>query len=137
MSDGVIITSYLFDDWSKFPWDYLGMSVPMVGNVHSYLCSVLYREVAPKYQGFMVGNPSWREVKNMARKSNESILGDIVDYCESLYTYPKSEKPNTAQQVLDFLRKVPKYKEQVQLKLDSLYSQGLITVPSHMLRIKK
>jgi hypothetical protein len=77
-----------------------------------------------------------RELKNMSRKSGEKIMENIVNYSENLYAMNSSEKPNKAQQVLSFLRMVPEFREHVQKTLDRLYGEGLITIPSHLLRTK-
>lgn len=123
---------HLFDDYRRFPWDVLGLSVPKAGPVHSYLTSILAPWGDDLYKEFMRALPSWREVQRAALASESQVLTEIVSYCSRLYALRPSERTDVAQEVLDFLFRHGDFRRYVQKTLDRLYLQGLISVSADM-----
>jgi hypothetical protein len=125
-------TDYLFSSYRRFPWDILGLTVPKVGPVHSYLTSILAPWGEDSYREFMRGSPSWREVQRAARVSGSQVLVDIASYCSQLYELRPSDRADVAQEVLNFLFRNSDFRLYVQKTLDRLYLQDLILVPEQV-----
>lgn len=122
---------HLFDDHTRFPWDVVGLTVPKIGSVHSYLCSTLAPWAEPAFQDFMRNTPSRRELARAAKAAG-GVIADIFNYCEVIYELPQSERVDTAHEVLGFLARHRGFRDHVQKTLDRLWRQGLISVPRSM-----
>lgn len=126
---------YLFQNYRRFPWDVLGLTVPKAGPLHSYLCSILADFASDEWREFMRGLPSMRELNRAARLLHGSghVIVDIQLYTESHSTLMLSERVDVAQEVLDFLSRHKGYRAHAQKTLDRLWRQGLICVPRECL----
>lgn len=122
---------YLFQDYRRFPWDVLGLTVPKAGPLHSYLCSILADFAPEDWRYFMRGLPSMRELNRAARllQGSGSVITDIQVYTESHSNLRLSERVDVAQEVLDFLSRHKEFRAHTQKTLDRLWRQGLICVP--------
>ena len=132
----ILKIDHLFEDYRRFPWDVLGLTVPKAGPLHSYLCSILADFAPPDdWRGFMKGLPSMRELNRAARLLHGSghVIVDIQLYTESHSSLRLSERVDVAQEVLDFLSRHKEYRAHAQKTLDRLWRQGLICVPGRCL----
>lgn len=115
---------YFFHEFRRFPWEIMGMTIPKVGSIHGYICTALSPYVPHNHREFFKGNPTLFELRRFAKEYG-GIAEKIVTYSESY----ANTKMDTARIVLGFLKDSPEFRADFQKRIDSLYHQGLISIP--------
>jgi hypothetical protein len=96
---------YFLDKWDEFPWDWLLSGVPWVGQTHSYLCTIMAPYADYKEKLFLLGNPTFFELRRYKDQNEQSIATGIYNYCEPLYNKSKLQRTHVAQEVLEFIKR--------------------------------
>lgn len=145
MSDYTIYVPPFFENALAFPWDIMGYGVPKAGPVHSYLCTILAPLANQIEKPFLMGRPSFSEIGRLAQWTKYAIseglipeqkqpfvCGKIHEYCSEIYS--SKYRTDVAQEVLNCLRRFEQYQNFLKSRLDSLWRQGLISIPGEYLR---
>jgi len=120
----------LFKNYMVFPWDIMGLTVPMVGSLTAYLSKITAQYGNHNEQLFLTGFPSLRSLEAFYKKDTENMLAaQIHSYASRKEAARQSERACVADEVLSFLRNYPPFVNAMQKKFDSLYRQGLILIP--------
>ena len=78
-----IRVEYYLDDYQKFPWDIMDLSVPMAGSVMNYLCFAISKYGAdPEHKTFYTGYPTTGELISHAQTYKCQLSLSIVSYCQ-------------------------------------------------------
>lgn len=134
------IFSY-FENHRLFPWDVLGYSVPKYGQPHSYVASMLAPFANRIEKPLLEGRPSMGELLRLSEVIKRADLPiqlsdfdapfmchEIYSYFSSLYEYPKCDRLDAAQEVLNSLRRFECFRDAIRKRLDHLRAQGLFYV---------
>lgn len=116
--------SYFFRNPDGFPWDILGLSRPYIGPLHSYMCDAALFFCSHEERPILEQRPAFFELQKLA-KEYSGIFESIVNSC-SQTTECRITK---ARILVSWLSSQPEFVKVMQSKLDSMWRQGLISIP--------
>lgn len=123
MANNSVRTDYFFKEPRRFPWEIMGMSVPLAGPPHAYICKALVPYIGEEHKGFFKGSPALFELERYGEHSG--LAEDIVRHCNR----GLEDKISTAKIVLEFLSRNYAFRESFQKKIDKMYLDGVISIP--------
>ena len=116
-----------FKDPNTFPWDLMGLTLPCLGSVCSYLCTATAK-YAPTHaeQLFLSARPTLRELKKFSEAYDCDLSGNIVTYCEMIErSWKRESKPH---EVLNFLMNCRPFWDDFENILQKMVRDGRVVV---------
>lgn len=124
MKKGVVKIDYFFEHPVGFPWDILGLSRPNYAPLHAYLCAAASLCCRPEERHFLES----ATVRELIRFSEVSpAAADIAKFC--LTAGNPTCRFAKARLVIEWMRHSVAFREHMQQQFDSMYRQGLISLP--------
>lgn len=117
---------YFFDHPDGFPWDVLGLSRPYSGPLHGYLCDAAMLFVEAIERDLLAQRPALFEIGKFAN-IHHGIFENIYEYCRINGNIQC--RFSKAELVVNWLHSQRNFKDYMQKRLDSLWRQGLISIP--------
>ena len=124
MVEGLVNIAPFFENKFKFPWDFMGLTLPCAGSVHGYIASAIAPCYSEQARVLLAGNPALFELKRFARAYGD-VFKEIADYCDRV----ESDRDSVAVKVLGFLATHKGFRQAFQIKIDAAYRSGSIHIP--------
>jgi len=126
MASQTVNIQYFFRNPNGFPWDVLKLSRPYSGPLHSYLCEAAYLFCDIKLRPFLEQRCTMRELERF-NDGESGLINDIIQFCKN---NPDVTCRFTKERlVIEWLNNQHAFLTFMQKRLDSLYRQGLLSLP--------
>lgn len=126
MPDGLVNIDPFFKSKFKFPWDFMGLTLPCAGSCHSYIASAVSPFYPEPIRVILNGKPAMFEMRRFAKLADGNIFNEIVTFCDRV----ESDRDSVATKVLNFLSAHKGFRDALQIKIDAAYRQGTVSIPS-------
>lgn len=124
-TEGLVDIDPFFKSKFKFPWDFMGLTLPCAGSVHGYIASI----VAPYYpdpaRSILAQRPTLSELRRFGKLQDGDIFNQIVTFADKV----ADNRMSVAANVLEFLSAHGGFRQAFQSKIDEAYRKGTISIP--------
>lgn len=124
MGTTMVDTDPFFESKFKFPWNFMGLTLPCAGSLHGYIGTAIAPYYPDPFRSMLSGNPALFEMKRFARAHGD-IFKEIVDYCDRV----ESNRDSVASKVLGFLVHHHPFRSELQKRIDDAWRLGSINIP--------
>ena len=125
MPEGLVNIDPFFKSKFKFPWDFMGLTLPCAGGTHSYIASAVAPYYPEQIRVLLTGKPAMFELRRFAKLEGGNIFNEIVQFCDGC----ESDRDSVAVKVLNFLARHKGFRDAFQLRIDAAYRAGTVSIP--------
>lgn len=123
--EGLVNIDPFFKSKFKFPWDFMGLTLPCAGTVHGYVASIMAQYCQDPDRSLLSQRPAMFELRRFAKDPAAATCQQIVAFVDRV----EGSRDSVAAKVLEFLAGNQSFRQAFQAKIDDAYRRGVVSIP--------
>lgn len=123
--EGLVNIDPFFKSKFKFPWDFMGLTLPCAGSVHGYIASIIAPYCQDPARSILAQRPAMFELRRFGKLADGDVFNQIITFCDRV----AGNRMSVGANVLEFLSGHGGFRQAFQVKIDDAYRRGTISIP--------